>query len=341
MFMIEIDGSKGEGGGQILRTATALSVIAQKPVHVFNIRKNRPQPGLKTQHLEGICALSDFCGAKLEGARIGSTEIKLIPGNEFKKELNIKIPTAGSIGLLFQTLKLPLAFAGHPVTVNVEGGGTFNKWAPPVPYTQNVLLPVLRMMGYNAEIEIERHGFYPKGGARARITVQSCKKLRPLRLESFEKPKTINGLSLASEHLAKARVAERQKESVIKLLGTAYDVRIKKEYAVASSPGSGIVLWSKTFGADGLGERGMPAETVGKQAVADIVKTIRAKASVDEHLCDQLIPFMSLAEGESAITASSITAHSETNMWVIKQFLDVEFRVEKGSSNVTVFCSGK
>ncbi|MFH1445627.1 MAG: RNA 3'-terminal phosphate cyclase [Nanoarchaeota archaeon] len=337
--MIEIDGSYKEGGGQVLRTATAMSVITKKPIHVFNIRKNRSPPGLKTQHLEGLKAVTDFCSAKLEGAKMASTEITFEPGASFKKELNIKIPTAGSIGLLFQILKLPLAYARHPVTVSIEGGATFNKWAPHIPYIQNVLLPTVAKMGYKADISIERHGFYPKGGAKVKIIVHPCKSFKPLKFEN-KKTKNILGLSITTTHLKKARVAERQKESVLKILGTNYDVKIKTQYVDALCPGSGIVLWAETFGACGLGERGKPAEAVGKEAAEEFLKTLRAEATVDEHLCDQLLPFMALADGESMITTPKITAHTETNIWVIKQFLDVSFDIEKTKKNFKLTCSG-
>ncbi|MBU0898345.1 MAG: RNA 3'-terminal phosphate cyclase [Nanoarchaeota archaeon] len=337
--MIKIDGSYGESGGQILRTSIALSVITKKPIHIFNIRKGRLHPGLKTQHLEGIKALADFCDAKLEGAKIGSTEIKFTPGNAFKKELNVKIPTAGSIGLLFQTLKIPLAYAEYPVTVNIDGGATFNKWAPQVLYTQNILLPLLEKMGYKAKIDIQRHGFYPVGGAKVKITVNPCKSFKPLKLEKSKTIK-ISGLSIASKHLEKAKVAERQKESVLKMLSTNYDIKIKTESVDSTCPGSGIVLWTETFGASGLGERGKPAEAVGKEAANELLKTLNSEASVDEHLCDQILPFLAIANGESIITTPKITAHTETNIWTIKQFLDVDFAVEKSGNVFKVVCSG-
>ena len=337
--MIRVDGSKGEGGGQVLRTATTLSVITKKPIHIFNIRKGRSHPGLKTQHLEGIKTLAVFCNAKLEGAKLGSTEIKFTPGDIFKKELNVKIPTAGSIGLLFQTLKLPLAYAEHPVTVNIDGGATFNKWAPPVLYTKNVLLPLLEKMGYKAKIDIQRHGFYPVGGAKVKITVNPCKSFKPLKLERSKTIK-ISGISVASKHLEKAKVAERQKESVLKMLSMDYDVKIKTESVDSACPGSGIVLWTETFGASGLGERGKPAEAVGKEAVDDLLKTLKSEAIIDEHLCDQILPFMAIAKGESIITTPKITTHTETNIWTIKQFLDVDFAVKKSGNMFKITCSG-
>jgi len=343
--MLEIDGSYHEGGGQILRTAAALSVVTKKPIHVFNIRKNRSEPGLKTQHLEGIKALADSCGAKLDGAKIGSTEIRFEPGDLFKKEIDIKIPTAGSIGLLFQTLKIPFLHSKHPVTVNVDGGATFNKWAPPVPYTQHVLLPILEKMGCKIDIEIDKHGFYPVGGAKVKMKFEPCKKIKPLMLEDFGSVKKISGLSVASTHLGKARVAERQAESALKLIEQAgYKTEITSHTIDTKSPGSGIILWVTTtkgaiFGSDILGERGSPAEYIGNEVAKELLKNIETESTTDEHLCDQILPFMALADGESIITTPKITAHSETNIWVIKKFLNASFSVEKQEKNFRIVCS--
>ena len=170
--MLEIDGSYCEGGGAILRTALGLSVYTKTPVRIYNIRKGRSNPGLKVQHLSGLLALKELCNAAVSGDKLGSTDVTFKPGDEIKTDLEINISTAGSIGLIFQALKIAAVSADSPVKVNIKGGGTFNKWAPPVIYTQHILLPVVRKMGYRANIEILRHGFYPRGGAnvkRARV----------------------------------------------------------------------------------------------------------------------------------------------------------------------------
>ncbi len=345
--MIEIDGSYGSGGGAILRISAALSAVTGKPIHVFNIRKNRPKgSGLKIQHLEGLKAVAELCDGKLEGAKLNSEEIWFYPGKIQSKNIDIKIGTAGSIGLIFQSLKLPSCYADGDVNIKINGGATFGKYAPPTPYTQNVLLSTLRKTGYNGDINIIRHGFFPVGGAEVNFSIKPCKTFKPIILTERGKIKNIEGISIASKFLEKPKVAERQAKAASDMLkAKGFDSEIKTEYAESSCPGSGIVLFTKAstgtlLGSDSLGERGKPAETVGKEASESLLKTLTSNSSVDEHLSDQLLVFMALAKGKSIITAPRLTNHAKTNMWVIKKFLDVDFNVKEQEKNVRIECSG-
>ncbi|MEE9406300.1 MAG: RNA 3'-terminal phosphate cyclase [Candidatus Aenigmarchaeota archaeon] len=344
MPVVEIDGSRLEGGGQIIRTAVAMSAVSGKPLHIFNIRANRKQPGLKTQHLEGIKAIATLCGGELKGAVLGSKEIFFRPGKLQPKPLEITISTAGSIGLIFQSLKLPAAQAGKPVTVHIKGGATFGKWSPPVPYTQNVLIPILEKMGYKAEIKINRHGFYPKGGADVTMTIQPFRDLKPLKLLKVGKVKEIEGMSIASTHLQKARVAERQAQAAATVLKQkGLKGKITPHYVDSVCPGSGITLWAKmsdgsVIGADGLGERGKPSEKVGKEAATKLLSALRSGTAVDPHLSDQILPMMAFAPGTSSILVPEVTMHAKTNMWVIQKFRNVGFQSRSAEKGLILDC---
>jgi RNA 3'-terminal phosphate cyclase (ATP)/RNA 3'-terminal phosphate cyclase (GTP) len=343
--LVEIDGSLLEGGGQILRTATSLSAITGKPLHVYNIRAKREKPGLKTQHLQGIRAIASLCGGKLEGDALGSREIFFRPGPIESRPIDVSIPTAGSIGLIFQSLKLPAAMGDKGIEITVSGGATFGKFAPPVPYTRNVLLPLLKKMGYDARIDIRRHGFYPVGGARVSMKFSPFSKLKPIMLKRRGEVKNVEGISIASKHLMESRVADRQAESARELLSEGgYEARIKAEYVDSACPGSGIVLWARSsegcvLGADGLGERGKPSEKVAEDAAIEMLIALDSDATVDSHASDQLLPMMALAKGKSTIVAPKLTMHAKTNMWTVQRFMNVGFETRETENGAEITCA--
>lgn len=345
--MLKIDGSRHEGGGAILRVAAGLSAVTGKDIKIYNIRKGRSRPGLRPQHLQGLRAVAELCTGDLKGDKLNSTEIEFRPGNLKPTEIDVSIDTAGSIGLLFQSLKLPASQTGGEVKVRVKGGATFGKYAPPLLYTKNILLPTLEKMGYRAEININKHGFYPVGGADVDITIHPCKTLRTLELTEPGKIREVKGISVATSHLKKPGVADRQAESCSKILEekTGLKPKIQTRYVPADCPGSGVVIQAETstgciLGADGLGEKGKPSEKVGREAAEGLLETIDSGAAVDKYLSDQLLIFMASAQGESRITAPKFTDHARTNMWLIQKFLDVSFQVEKKKNNVIISCSG-
>lgn len=337
--MIVIDGK--EAGGQILRTALGLSALTGKSIKVVNIRGSRPcGGGLKVQHLEGLKAVAELCNAELKGAELGSKEIEFIPRKIAAKELNVKIPTAGSIGLLFQSMQLAAAFAGDAVKVHVTGGSTASTWSPPVQYFQHVFLPIARKMGYKAEIAIVKEGFYPKGGAEVVITVHPIKKLQSVTLLGRGKVKTIRGLSIVGslpEHVAK-----RQADAAKKVLfdHDFTDVKIKTEIVKTLSPGTVITLWAECehsiLGSDAIGERGVPAEKVGQMAAGELMQSISAGATLDKYMTDQIIPFLALADGKSVVTVEAVTEHCRTNIAVIEQMLGIKFAIDEAKRKIEV-----
>lgn len=322
--MIEIDGSYGEGGGQVVRTAVALSAVTGKEVKVTNIRKNRPNPGLKQQHLKALETAARICEARVSGLFPGSSELFFAPVEIKGGKYEIDIGTAGSITLLLQSLMPALPFAKEKVELTVRGG-TDVAWSPTIDYLQHVTLRALEQLGYAGSVTLKKRGYYPRGGGEVSAVFEPCK-LRGFHFRK-EGEKRITGVSHASN--LPAHVPARQAEAAESLLLEAgYGSQIDVKSFELLSTGSGITLWSGYCGGSALGERGLPAEKVGRRAAEEIVSELSSKASVDVHLADQLIPYMALA-GNSSYTVRELTLHAATNIWVTEQFLDVKFRIEE------------
>ncbi len=344
--MLVLDGSYLEGGGQIVRTALALSTITQKQFEVKDIRKNRPKPGLKNQHLFCIKALEKLCNAKTEGAELGSTHLKYSPEKIKPQTLSIDIGTAGSITLLLQSLLIPSTFANSKLRIKVTGG-TDVSWSPQFDYLNNIIIPQLRRYA-DIQTSLIKRGYYPKGGGKIDIKTKPKFNLENL----SEAPKIniteqynliqIKGISHASLDLQKANVAERQAKAAKLFLNKLNcPVQIQTQYQQTLSTGSGITLWaifSKDpdeidinnpirLGADSLGERGKRSEDVGKEAAEKLLKEIESKAPVDKHLADNLMPFLAIKGGK--IKTSEITSHTLTNIYVCEQFLGKLFEIDK------------
>ncbi len=326
--MLAIDGSSGEGGGQVLRTASALSALTGEPCRIFNIRSKRSNPGLREQHLQGLLSVAKLCNGKVENAKLGSTEIMFYPGSGFSNEVGVNIPTAGSVTLVLQSMMVAAAFAKHGTRISIKGGATNTAWSPPADYAANVLFPMLERMGYSANLTINRRGFYPKGGADVVCSLESAEILKSLSVKSRGDVSVINGISLCAG-LPKY-VAERQKKAAGNLLKDAgYDFAIGESVVGSSCPGSALVLWAdcknSTLGADSLGEIRKPAEKVGEEAAKRLIKELEGGFSLDAHAADQLIPYLALADGSSVVTTSEITPHTLTNIGVAEKILGVKF----------------
>ncbi len=335
--MITIDGSLGEGGGQVLRTATALAVVLGKPCKIVRIRANRPKPGLKEQHMQGLLALAGLCNGRVENAFLGSEEIEFHPGDCFENEIEINIKTAGAITLVLQSLAIAATLAKNDIIIKINGGATNTAWSPPIDYTRNVFFPLLEKMGYKTGMEIIRRGFYPKGGARAECVLKPAKNPSNLRIERRGDVKIINGLSLCS-NLPKS-VAERQKKSAeIVLAAAGYETEIKTEVVSADSPGSALVLYAEcensVIGADALGEIKKSSENVGKEAAEKMINQLKGGFSLDSHAADQVIPYIALGKCESVITTQEITQHTLTNINICEKLLGVKFSVGKNKISV-------
>ncbi len=351
--MIEIDGSFGEGGGQIIRTAIALAAITGKEVEIKNIRANRPKPGLAAQHLHAVKAIEKLSGGRTEGLELRSTRLKFAPAALKGFEGEIDIGTAGSITLLLQCL-IPVALFADEQTKVIIKGGTDVKWSPPIDFYTNVFLKAIREMGCDVEIVVKRRGYYPKGGGLVEVIItpshcgapplpprKPCKGLpaSPVRaylkgIVFMDREREEGGIVKGVSHSCglPAHVVERQAKAAERILDkVGYDTKIKTEIENGGkrTTGSGITLWRGYKSGSSLGERGKRAELVGEEAARNVIKELESASTVDAHLADQLIPYIALADEKSEIKVREVTKHLETNVYVTKKFLDVEFGMEK------------
>ncbi|MFH1331769.1 MAG: RNA 3'-terminal phosphate cyclase [archaeon] len=328
--MIVIDGSTGEGGGQMLRTALGFSALTGKPFRMVNIRKGRDNPGIKEQHLQAINAVAKLCDAKVEGAEINSMELEFAPNAIHSGNVNVLISTAGSVGLVLQSLLIPAVKTD--LRIRIKGGATYGKWAMPVDHFKFVLSPLLKRLGYETGVIVKKEGFYPKGGALVEVLSGKVKQLAAIDVLEKGKVLSIVGRSIASERLRSSRVAERQANSAKKILFDYFkaDAKIKVDYVNTLNPGSGIQLWVETensvLGGNSLGELGKKAEMVGEEAARNLVEDFE-RGCVDRFTSDQLLPYMAIA-GSGRFLSSKITDHIRTNAFVIEQFLNVKFNIK-------------
>ncbi len=334
--MIEIDGSQKSGSGTILRLSVALAAIANQPLHIYNIRQSRPQPGLKPQHLEAVLTAAKLCDAKVQGAALGSRELWFTPQQIRGGNIEAVIETAGSIPMLLLAVMPICLFADSPVRLHVAKGGTDTTHAPTINYMRNVFLPTLAYMGVESEISVQKYGYYPKGMGEATLTVKPNPTLKPIILENFGKIESVSGVSVCT-FLADRQVAERQAKAAQDFLsrkGYSADIEVVNDESNRFQKGSSIVLWAKTdsgmiIGADAIGELRKTAEAVGNEAAEKLVAELSAKPTVDVFLADMLNPYMALTRGKSILLARTITEHIESNIWLMEKMLNVKFTTQK------------
>jgi len=339
--VIEIDGSQKSGSGTILRLSVALAAILGEPLHIYNIRQNRPQPGLRPQHLEAVLTAAKLCDAKLQGAELNSQELWFIPRKVKGGKIEAEIGTAGSIPMLLMTVLPICAFTEETVQLHVSKGGTDVYHSPTINYMRFVFLPTLKRMGFNATMTVQKYGYYPKGMGEVAITVDPCRTLKPISLEKFGRIKTVKGVSVCT-FLADRKVAERQAKAAndfLKERGYTAAIQIVNDKSNPMQKGSSIVLWAETdtgviLGADAIGELRKTSETVGKEAAEKLYIELSAKPTMDIHLADMIIPYMALAKGKSVFFSRAISDHLETNIWVTEKILDAKFNVKKAKNNL-------
>ncbi len=334
--VVEIDGSMGEGGGQILRTAVALSAVLGIPIRVYNIRARRKNPGLRPQHLTAVRAVAELAGARLEGARVGSRELVFVPGRIRGGRFRFDVGTAGSVSLVLQALLPVMAYAPEPVEATVTGG-TDVPMAPSIDYVRLVLAWFLERMGYRVEVEVARRGHYPRGGGMVRVRVSEPPGgFKPASLVDRGRLVGIHGRSHAVR--LPRHVAERQASSASRVIEQKLGVRplIELEWYEPSrdphlGPGSGILVYavfeSSLMGADALGGRGKRAEAVGSEAAEKLVEDISTGAALDRHMSDMIIAYAALARGTSRLWGARLTMHAWTVLKLLEIMVD-DFKYE-------------
>ena len=334
--MLEIDGSQKSGSGTILRLSIALAGVLGEPLHIYNIRQRRGQPGLRPQHLESVLTAAKLCNAEMKGATLGSRELWFKPDEIVSGEIRAEIGTAGSIPMLLLTI-LPLcAYAKGTVGVRVVKGGTDVRHAPTINYLRYVFLPMLERMGLKASLTVRKYGYYPKGMGEVLLEVQPCSNLTPLRLEEFGMVEEVRGVSVCT-FLEDRKVAERQAKAANKYFKDhGYEARIQvvNDRSNPLQRGSSIVLWAETstgalLGGDAIGELRKLSEVVGREAAENLFRDVEAQATVDVHLADMLVPYVALAEGNSVYLSRDVTDHLDTNIWLAQKILDVKFQATK------------
>jgi len=346
--LVAIDGSHGEGGGQIVRTAVALASMTGRPLRVERIRAGRPHPGLAAQHLTAVRAAAAICGARLEGDELGSMELEFEPsGPPRPGDYSFDVAearaggSAGSVTLLLQTLLVPLSLALGASHLTLRGGTHITR-APSVDYVRDVWLSALRPMGFAASLDLIRVGWYPVGQGEVRVAIGGG--VHPGPVEACDRGSLlrITGTALTS-HLP-PRVGIRMRECANAALGA---VGARGEIIVrdveAACPGAGLFLLAEyehsRAGSAAIGRRGWPAEAVADEAVHELVAFHRSGACIDAHLGDQLLVPLSFASGRSSLHLARATRHLRTNAWVIERFgvarVDVEGS-ESGPASVRI-----
>lgn len=338
--MLTIDGSQGEGGGQIVRTSLALSLLTGRSVRIVRIRARRSKPGLQPQHRQSVLAAAAVGGARVEGAELGSGVVAFEPGRVAAGEYRFDIGTAGAVSLVLQTVFVPLALAAGGESRLTLTGGTHVPWSPTFEYLQEVWFPAMRSVGFEADIELELAGFYPKGGGQVVARIRPARGVAPLRILERGELLRIRGLSLAAN--LPPSVAERQKNGALERLrrrGVSTGADVAVEPMASRFQGTAILLVAEferaRLAATAIGRLGKPAEEVGGEAAEALADEIEARgATVDRHLADQLMLPLAFADGVSEYRVREGTGHMLANAEVLRAFLGDVIEIDGGAVRV-------
>lgn len=337
--MLHIEGTLGEGGGQVLRTSLTLAMLTGQPVHLTHIRARRPRPGLQAQHLTAVAAAATICGAEVTGTALGSQEITFVPGPIRPGRYRFDIGTAGSTSLVLQTIFLPLALVSDASSTSEITliGGTHVPWSPCTHYLTLHWLPLLHRLGFDAEIELLLAGFYPEGNGQVRALIRPTDRIVPLRLPERGALRGIRGISAVAN--LDMSIAERQRDRALsRLRGRHGKIEIELLDLPARNKGTFLLLLAEfkhsTACYASLGAIGKRAEQVADEACLWLEKFLAGAGTVDEYLADQLLLPLAYAEGESLFRTARITEHLRTNAEVIQAFGAAEIAIEKEEGGV-------
>ncbi len=343
--MIYIDGSYGEGGGQVLRTSLSLATITGQPIRIERIRAGRKKPGLAAQHLTGVRAAAAICNAQVQGDELGSTNLEFTPSSSVqagKYTFDVSDAregrSAGAVTLVLQTILLPLALARGDSQIILRGG-THVAYSPSLSYIEQVYLPILKRMGVQAEVRLHRWGWYPQGGGEVELHVSGGSTLSSINLLERGQLQEVRGLAVVTQ--LPSHIPQRMASRAENLLHEAHlkaTVRPLRERGVA--PGAGIFLTAEYedslagFGA--LGRLGLPADKVAEIACQELLNFHKTNAPVEEHLADQLLLPAALGSETSQYRVAEISTHLTTNAWVIHQFGIASITIDEVERVVTV-----
>jgi RNA 3'-terminal phosphate cyclase (ATP) len=330
--VIELDGAYGEGGGQILRTAVALSALTGQALVIRNIRANRPKPGLAAQHLASVRAAAELCGGGLAGDAVGSQDLELHPRHAVKPGgYRFAIGTAGATGLVAQTVAVPLLLKGEAeVTIH---GGTHVPFAPSADYMADVYAPALEDLGLELALSYPTAGFFPRGGGELRLKTQPGEP-QPLQWTERGKLKTLRAVVLTSdlpEHVARRGLDAMRRQ----LHGVGRPVTLEDRSRPGGQAGAAVLVSGSCqqghFGFLALGQKGKPIEKVAEDATAAFWRWFRGGAATEEHLADQLVLPLAFAAGESRWTTEHASLHLRTVLWVAAHFLPIRYDITEAT----------
>jgi RNA 3'-terminal phosphate cyclase (ATP) len=332
--MLQIDGSAGEGGGQILRTALGLSLVTGTPFAIDRIRAGRERPGLQRQHLTAVLAAAEVGKAEVRGAAIGSRALTFNPGKVEGGEHAFSVGTAGSATLVLQTVLPALMVGADPVRLTLEGG-THNPWAPPFEFLERAFLPLLLRMGVRVSLSLSRRGFFPAGGGRFSVEIIPAARLERLDLPSRGEVRAKKARAIVAR--LSPGIAQRELGVLRRRLSLDPDRLQVVEDRESRGPGNAVVVEVEseqvTEVFTGFGEKRISAETVAERVAAEVTAYLESKVPVGEYLADQLLLPLALARGGSFLTGE-LSSHARTNLEVIRKFLDLKFEVEQTAPGV-------
>ena len=327
--LITIDGSEGEGGGQVLRTSLTLSMLTGKPFQITSIRAKRKNPGLQAQHLESVRAAKRISDAEVRGDQIGSSTIRFAPQGVKSGEYAFRIGTAGSTSLVLQTLYLPLSFAGGDSKVLITGG-THVPWSPTFDFLKNCWLYFTEMVGMKIDLVMSRAGFYPHGGGEIHAQVSPSVRILPL---NIAERRALQKIKIFSAHTNLTdKVAQRQAKQAAKQVSHLCETEVEVTQLPSLSRSTAFsvlgIFKNTRCCYTSLGERGKRAEAVAQEACDQFFLFLRSNATVDEHIADQIVLPLSFAQGRSEFITPRISNHLLTNIETIRKFVGVEVKVE-------------
>lgn len=342
METITIDGSFGEGGGQILRTSLTLGCVTHKRLRISKIRAARRRPGLAKQHLSCVAAACEVTGGECKGAEPGSQTLDFEPGRIRGGDYHFDIGSAGSASLVMQTILPVLFLAEEPSSVTVTGG-THNPWAPPYDFLAESFLPAIAKAGFTADCRLLRHGFFPAGGGKMRFEIQPWRKQQGERIELYLREGELEIDARVYTAKLPPHVAERQRKL---LLGSRQGIGDVEHIEVTDSLGPGNCAMVRIRSAEhttiltAFGARGKPSLKVISEVVNQAMAFLPSTAAVDRFLADQLLIYMAMQKG-GGFSTNELSKHLATNIEVIKKFMPVEFVVEQQAGAYRVLCEGK